>query len=84
LVAAGLEGPSEGNNFSFFLAVRLPYQNANKIMAMIMIAPSATPTPIAALSPVESPLWEVPDVLDAPGLDALGLGVALDGVILGD
>jgi hypothetical protein len=52
---------SEESDFSraCFLAERRPCHQASQMRITIITAPSAAPTPIAALSPVESPLWDV-------------------------
>jgi len=52
---------SEESDFSraCLLAERRPCHQASQMRIAIITAPSAAPTPIAALSPVESPLWDV-------------------------
>jgi hypothetical protein len=69
---------SEESDFSraCFLAERRPCHQASQMRIAITTAPSAAPTPIAALSPVESPLWDV-GVLDEFGFDVVDDAVLL-------
>ncbi|KAE9374010.1 hypothetical protein N431DRAFT_437561 [Stipitochalara longipes BDJ] len=72
-------GSSSGVAFLFLFAERLPYQNAKKTRLMNIIAPSAAPTPIPALAPVERPWLACGAMAALCDADALELVVEEEG-----